>query len=438
MAGSVAWQRLATDATSLFAFEDRRVSSSVTGSVNWSRQFSTRTILRARYQLTWSSSSLTPFFAGRTNVSGDAGIAGNDQSAGNWGPPTLSFPAIAGLTDGQAQRTASTTHAPGVELLLRHGPHNVTIGGDFRWIRHDTEAQPDPRGTLTFAGDASGNALADFLLGIPGASSIAYGDATHLRGVSPDAYANDDWRILPTLTLNVGVRWEYDSPFVESSGRLVNLDVGSGFSAIAPVAATDPVGSLTGTSYPASLIRPDRGGIEPRVGVAWRPSLASPLVFKASYGLYRNLGGYQSLALLLAQQSPFSKTFNIQNTADTPLTLAAPFPDSLPSTAEHVRDRPELPRGVRAYVGSVDAAGAAGFVDAARRVPRHARHAPHAGLSAEHAAARQQRLAGRSRRLYLRHVQRIVAPQRRAVHASPPAVRRPDGERSVHARESDR
>jgi hypothetical protein len=67
--------------------------------------------------------------------------------------------------------------------------------------------------------------------------------------------------------------------------------------------------------------------------VSWRPSLGSPLLFKASYGVYRNLGGYQSLALLLSQQAPFAKTFNIQNTLATPLTLANPFPESLSTTA---------------------------------------------------------------------------------------------------------
>lgn len=343
MDGSIAWQRSVADSTNLFGFEDRSDFSSTGASVNWSRQYSSRTLVHVRYQFMRSATSLTPFFAGRTNVSGDAGIFGNDQDPSNWGPPTLVFPGIAGLADGQAQRTVSTTHAPGGELLLRHGPHNVTIGGDFRWNIADYRSQPDPRGTITFAGEASGNAVADFLLGLPGASSIAYGNATtHLRGVSPDAYVNDDWRVLPTLTLNVGLRWEYDSPFVESSGRLANLDVSPGFAAIAPVVATDPVGSLTGARYPASLIRPDRRGFEPRVGVAWRPSLASPLIFKASYGLYRNLGGYQSLALLLSQQAPFAKTYNIENTAATPLTLAHPFPSSISTTPNTFAIDPDL------------------------------------------------------------------------------------------------
>jgi hypothetical protein len=270
-----------------------------------------------------------PFFAGRTNVSGEAGLVGNDQSPENWGPPSLVFPGIAGLSDAAPQRTVDATHAAGIEVQKRRGAHNITVGGDFRWITASLRAQPNPRGTLTFTGEASGNAFGDFLLGIPSASSIAAGnDAMWLRAVSPDLYVNDDWRVLPTLTINAGVRWEYDSPFVEAAGRLANLDVSPGFGAVATVLPDDPFGPLTGERYPASLVRPDKGGVQPRLAVSWRPSLSSPLVVKGSYGRYRNLGGYRSIALLLSQQPPFARTFNIQNTAETSLTLAHPFPES--------------------------------------------------------------------------------------------------------------
>lgn len=333
MDGTVAWQHSTTQAVNLFDFDDASRQTSLVTNLNWSRQYSSRLVVRARYQFNWSSTSLTPFFAGRTNVSGDAGIAGNDQDPASWGPPTLVFPGIAGLIDGSPQRTSAMTHAPGGEILLRHDGHNITIGGDYRWNVVDIRSQPNPRGSLTFTGAATGDPFADFLLGIPSASAIAFGSkATHLRDVAPDLYLNDDWRILPNMTLNVGLRWEYDSPFTEASGRLANLDVTPDFSAIAPVLASDPTGALTGARFPASLIRADRNGFEPRLGVTWRPSLGSPMVFKASYGLYRNLGGYQSLALLLSQQAPFAKAYNIQNTTDTPLTLANPFPASLPTT----------------------------------------------------------------------------------------------------------
>src|SRR4029453_2458134 len=54
-------------------------------------------------------------------------------------------------------------------------------------------------------------------------------------------------------------------------------------------------------------------------------------IIRASYGMYRNLGVYQPLAILLTQQPPISNTFAVENSAETPLTLANPFPSSPPT-----------------------------------------------------------------------------------------------------------
>ena len=86
-----------------------------------------------------------------------------------------------------------------------------------------------------------GSDFADFLLGIPDTSSIAFGNADkYFRESVYDAFLNDDWRISPELTLNAGVRWEYGAPITELYGRLVNLDIAPGFAAVAPVVASDP------------------------------------------------------------------------------------------------------------------------------------------------------------------------------------------------------
>jgi trimeric autotransporter adhesin len=107
--------------------------------------------------------------------------------------------------------------------------------------------------------------------------------------------------------------------------RLVNLDVAPGFSAVAPVLASDPAGSLTGQRYPNSLLRPDKTALQPRVGVAWRPLSGSSLVLRAGYGLYYNTSVYQSVAPQLAQQPPLSKTLSVQDSPANPLTLANGF-----------------------------------------------------------------------------------------------------------------
>ncbi|MDR5728378.1 MAG: TonB-dependent receptor, partial [Terriglobia bacterium] len=171
-----------------------------------------------------------------------------------------------------------------------------------------------------------GSDFADFLLGIPDTSSIAFGNADkYFRESVYDAYVTDDWRISPELTLNAGVRWEYGAPITELFNRLVNLDITPGFTGVAPVLSTDPVGPLTGQKYPDSLIRPDRRGFEPRIGIAWHPISDSSLVVRAGYGIYDDTSAYQTIALQMAQQPPLSKTLSVENSPSCPLTLANGF-----------------------------------------------------------------------------------------------------------------
>src|SRR5207244_1668217 len=96
-----------------------------------------------------------------------------------------------------------------------------------------------------------------------------------------------------TFTANVGMRWEYESPFAERDGRLTNLD-------LAPDRAS--ARALVGNN----LLHADRRGLQPRIGVALRPVPGSSLVIRAGYGIYRNTSVYQSIEMLLAQQPPLS------------------------------------------------------------------------------------------------------------------------------------
>jgi trimeric autotransporter adhesin len=101
------------------------------------------------------------------------------------------------------------------------------------------------------------------------------------------------------------------------------------------VVASDPIGSLTGTRYPDSLIRPDKRGFEPRVAIAWRPLPASSLVIRANYGVNYDTSVYETLATQMAQQFPLSKSLTVQNTPTNPLTLADGFnasPATTPNT----------------------------------------------------------------------------------------------------------
>jgi len=335
--GSFAFQNTRSSDTNLFSFTDAMQTLGITLGINWSHRFNRSLSFNAGYRFSRLSTRVTPYWEDRENVSAAAGISGNNQDPMNWGPPTLNYASgVAGLTDGQSSFDRNMTNAWSYSMLWNRGKHNVTFGADFRRQQFNYLSQQDPRGTFSFTGAATqgmvdgvatgGSDVADFILGIPDTSSIAYGNADkYFRQSVYDAYFIDDWRLRPQLSLNVGLRWEYGAPITEIENRLVNLDILPGFTAVAAVLASDPVGPLTGQRYPSSLIRPYKGGYEPRVSVAWRPIPASSLVIRAGYGIYYDTSIYQSTALNLAQQAPLSKSLSVPNSASCPLTLANGF-----------------------------------------------------------------------------------------------------------------
>ena len=131
--GNLALQRTTTDTGNVFGLTDSIRASGIDTTVNWSHRFSQLLSLRLRYQFTRLTNTVTPFFANRINVSGEAGITGNGQDPMDWGPPRLQFSSgIAGIGSAQAASNHNSTHGVGAEILSTRGRHNLTFGGDLR------------------------------------------------------------------------------------------------------------------------------------------------------------------------------------------------------------------------------------------------------------------------------------------------------------------
>jgi len=339
ISGQFAFQNNHTANPNAFAFLDATNTLGVNAQLNWRHQFTPRFFGNFGYQYSRSSTHIVPYFENLVNVSGNAGITGNNQQPVNWGPPTLNFSnGVQGLSDSYPAFNRNQTSALSYDSLWNRGRHNVQFGADFRRQEFNYNSQQDPRGTFTFTGAATANVVngvaapgtgdpfADFLLGIPDTSAIAFGNADkYFRANQYDAFVNDDWRVGPGFTFNAGVRWEYWSPISELYGRLVNLDIAPGYSAVLPVVGNHPSGPLTGQSYPASLIKPDKHAFQPRIGISWRPISGSSVIIRAGYGVSYNTSPYQTIAQQMAQQSPLSTSLSVQNSAQNPLTLANGF-----------------------------------------------------------------------------------------------------------------
>ncbi|HEY0760555.1 MAG TPA: TonB-dependent receptor [Acidisarcina sp.] len=355
--GGLSFLNSRTSGANLFGFIDHTATLGISANANWGRRVREGVYTTTGYKFSRLRTAVNPYFKGRENVSGEAGISGNDQSPSEWGPPALEFSSgIAPLFDAQSAFNRNRTDGISSSTTWNHGHHYSTFGGDFRRQQFNYLSQQDPRGTFAFTGAATsasaaspsaaagtGSDLADFLLGIPDTSSIAFGNADkYLRQSVYDAYFTDDWRLRPDLTVNAGLRWEYGAPITELHGRLVNLDVASGFAAVAPVLGSRPQGPLTGEHYPSSLIRPDKRGFEPRIGVSWRPLPGKSVVVRGGYGIYDDTSVYQSTALELSQQAPLSKSLRVQNSAACPLTLADAFNACSSTTADNYAVDPDF------------------------------------------------------------------------------------------------
>lgn len=324
--GNFAFQSTRSTSANVLSFADRTSALGLNAGINWSHRLSTDWFILAGYQFSRLATHITPNFADRVNISGQAGITGNDQTAANWGPPVLSFSSgIAGVTDAQSAIDRNQTSGVSYSMQWNRRTHNVTFGTDYRRREFNSLAQQDPRGSFAFTGAMTGSAFADFLLGLPDTVSIAYGNADkYFRQSLYDAYVSDDWRMNAKFTFTLGLRWEYGAPITELRDRLVNLDVAKGFTAASAVLAGQ-TGAVTGRAYPNSLVEPDKAGLQPRIGIAWRPIAASSLVVRAGYGLYYDTSVYQVLAEQMAQQPPLSRTLSLQNTPALGLTLANAF-----------------------------------------------------------------------------------------------------------------
>ena len=229
-----------SDAPNLFDLVDVTDTLGLNANLYWRHFFSQRFTASFGYSYSHYSSHVTPYFANRVDISGDFGIAGNDRNPVDWGPPNLQFSTgISGISDVQAANNRFQTSALSANLFWLHGAHNITFGGDFRRQQSNYLTQQNARGSFAFTGAATeiyangsavpgtGSDLADFLLGVPDTSSIAFGNADkYFRDSVSDAFVADDWRVSPGLSLNLGLRWEYGAPVTEEYGRLVDLNVG--------------------------------------------------------------------------------------------------------------------------------------------------------------------------------------------------------------------
>jgi trimeric autotransporter adhesin len=308
----------------------------------------TNNILRFNYN--HNHVSTTNLYSNVTDVAGPggAGINGISNDPFDWGLPGISFTSFGGLNDPTPRRELDQTYTLSDTVSWNHGKHNVRFGGDYRRILQSFRSSRNAEGSFVFTGFATseyapgstvaaadtGYDFADFLLGYPQQTSLQFGATSYnFRANSFDFFVQDDWRVLPSLSINAGLRYEYNGPYTESEDRIANLVVGGQYSTATPIVpsgAVLPPGTPTPLfSSNPSLINPDRNNFAPRIGIAWKP--LQKTVVRAGYGINYNLAQYTTMIQNFAFQPPFANTAtNATNvtglTGPTPLTIVDGFP----------------------------------------------------------------------------------------------------------------
>ncbi|MBO0719364.1 MAG: TonB-dependent receptor [Blastocatellia bacterium] len=211
---------------------------------------------------------------------------------------------------------AITTYQLNDTLSIVRGAHYLKLGGEVRNIRQIGILDYLVRGSFSFSGDLSGTGLGDLLLGLPSfAMQSEANNPQNQRTTAYNAFLQDDWKVRPNLTLNLGVRYEYNTPPTDPTDQMSVFNF-----------ATHQLSQVGTGGIPRSGIHSNPAGLAPRAGFSW--AVTPKTVLRGGYGIYYDAG------MLVVNSSLYFNPpyFNIRisyPTEDSLLTLGNPFPAAI-------------------------------------------------------------------------------------------------------------
>jgi hypothetical protein len=242
------------------------------------------------------------------------------------GPPNLLFDN--GLSIGYSEQGpttfANTTFGFTEAITYIHGNHNWRLGTGISDYRNNTLYDFIVNGEWDFNSTGSGNSLADFLFGIPSAY-FQYPEApSNIRSKSYYGFVQDEWRLARNFTLNWGLRYEYNSPKLDTAGR--SFSVTPSVKTPSQVFPNAPIGMLFpgDPNAPKGVNFPNRNNWGPRFGFAWDPSGDGKTSVRGGVGLFYDiLKGEDNLQF--NGQPPFFSSAGVGYSSVTPNNGPEPF-----------------------------------------------------------------------------------------------------------------
>jgi hypothetical protein len=300
-------------------------------SATWSHVFNTSWINELRFGWMWVGGGETSPNAGN-DFAGQTGLQGVSSNPLDTGFPDVTITGFSSLGEStQYVSRKDNDYELYDNVIWHHGTHTVKFGGYFFHLDFDPVNAQNARGTFAFTGKWTGNALGDFLLGDPNQGTVGVQGRGAMQGSTNWAqfYIEDAWQIIPSLKLDIGVRYEYNQNVTDANNNMAivnNLVPGGEFviasnsqGQISPSAAAllsdIPIPYITSAQagWNNSLLQGRPLRLAPRIGLAW----ALPdhkTVIRSGFGIYTNQAAYniiQNAALNL----PFYFAKTVTNSA---------------------------------------------------------------------------------------------------------------------------
>lgn len=289
------------------------------------------------------------------------GIQGIDPNFDFLGVPSINISTFAGFGQVYSDNRFTENRFNFIDnLSIQKGKHAIKIGSEFVKFQTNRVDAGAAFGTYNFTGQftrgslpVAGHPMADFLLGFPASTqrfvprtAIAY------RNYSWGMYLQDDFKVTPRLTLNLGLRYDLEGVPIDQNGLYFSFNPQNGAIVLPDQHAKDNVSPLFNPAipiqlaaeagFPEKLLVQDRNNFAPRLGFAFRPFNNNKTVLRGGYNIFTvgKLGaGLRGIFLPLLQTGgPFAlaETFINQIPAagsDPSLAFPNPFPATQGSAA---------------------------------------------------------------------------------------------------------
>jgi hypothetical protein len=238
----------------------------------------------------------------------------------------------------------------GNHLSYIHGRHNLKFGGEVYRVSMQRAGANLAQGRITFGGNETGYNFASFLMGLPSRTETPEGEPqTFPRTTRFGLYIHDDWKATSKLTLNLGLRFDFNGVPRDIQGLWRTLDFpGEGAEVGRGAGYQTPDGRVIPAIFPGTV--DERGGVKlfkqdvkffmPRVGIAYRPT--DKWVIRMGAGWFDNIN-HMNTWTILNLMPPKSGSLQYDAVTDFANTLSVPGADGSANTVRTRRYRPGQP-----------------------------------------------------------------------------------------------